>query len=224
MPVTCALLLLGCGGRDRAPAEHPQGPGGDPTPSESASSPESSSNGTPAGTAVETFPLGCHRVERPPEEQDGPPSALLCIFEDRFVMWDRTMHESRYVVWTERGADVWSGFSPGDYSRTLELRVERHANGDVFVLGGQRAPLRNLSPQERERAEAELEDLPTIEEICEPAHRCLKEADRLRAEATGEVPSAPLVLGKSVVECQIQWTLALRMIPEGAEIPSVCRR
>lgn len=138
-------------------------------------------------------------------------------------MWDDSMHESRYVVWTERGADVWSGVSPGDYSRTLELRVERRPEGNVFVLAGQRAALRPLDAWERARAEAQLAHLPTIEEVCEPAHRCLRAADAARTRSSGAEPAGPLVFGKSVVECRIQTLLALRMIPEGMEVPPECR-
>jgi hypothetical protein len=138
-------------------------------------------------------------------------------------MWDSHLHESRYVVWTERGADVWSGVSPGDYSRTLELRVERRADGNVFVLAGQRGALRPLTTAARERAEKRLAQLPTIEEVCEPAHRCLRAADAARERAAGPPPASPLVFGKSVVECRVQTVLALRMIPDGVDVPPECR-
>lgn len=163
-------------------------------------------------------------MQRPATETEGPPSAFLCLREDRFVMWGEGMYESRYVVWTERSEAVWSGVSPGDYSRTLELHVERRKDGDFFVMADETAPLRQLTPEESARAAAEMRDLPTIEEVCEPAHRCLKAADAARSAVTGETPSEPLVFGKSVVECQIEMVLALRMIPEGTEVPEACQR
>lgn len=210
-----AVAQLPACGRAGAPE-----PIGAPRASEPA---PTADGGDQADPPAEPFPLGCHRVERPAAEKEGPPSATLCFQEDRFVMWGHDMHESRYIAWTERSDEVWSGVSPGDYSRTLEVRVERRAEGDVFIMGGQEAPLRHLDADARHRAERERAALPTIEEVCEPAHRCLAAADAARSKATGETPTEPLVFGKSVVECQIQMVLALRMIPEGTEIPEDCR-
>lgn len=198
------------------PAPSPTGP----APSENGA-PRGAPDGNRAGSAGS--PLGCYRVKRPATETEPPSSAWLCLLEDRFVMWGEGMYESRYVVWTERSATVWSGMSPGDYSRTLELRVEHREDGDVFVMADEAAPLRRLSADEHARVVAEMRRLPTIEEVCEPAHRCLMAVEAARSKATGEPPTEPPVFGKSVVECHIQRALALRMLPEGMEVPEACR-
>ncbi len=206
-----------------APAPSPETP---PAPSGDGAAqgpPDGSRSGSAEPAREPTFPLGCYRVQRPVTETEGPASAWLCLLEDRFVMWGEAMYESRYVVWTERSAAVWSGMSPGDYSRTLELRVERREDGDVFVLADEAAPLQRLTPDERARVVAEMQQLPTIEEVCEPAHRCLMAIDAARFKAPGEAPSEPPVFGKSVVECEIQRALALRMLPEGVDVPEACR-